>query len=239
MDSIFEISRLVGFEFPEEIVKTLRIKGSKCDKEVEEILSSPVLPPLSYTNDCMRFVTLLRYWRGKDIAKECAKAYRRVKGKRDEEEFWWGVQELLYRAKADCRVIRRYLRRVRRMWRKIKKSRERINEIASVWILPPYVELLAGLLPPKSALRVVKRGVDVLLDKSGHFARFGVSTFDLIYGLFEGLYRLSLSYKTPKEIEKTLIEFIDFYVGMVEISLVGGKDSVDPPLDLALRKNPD
>ncbi len=29
MDSIFEVSKLVGFEHPEEIAKTLRMKGGK------------------------------------------------------------------------------------------------------------------------------------------------------------------------------------------------------------------
>jgi len=239
MDSIVEISRLVGFEFPEEIIKTLQIKGAVCDKDVEKILNSPVLPPLSYTDDCMRFITLLRYWRGKEIAKECAKAYRKIKGRRKEEEFWWSIQELLYRAKADSRVIKRYLRRLKRDRKRIERVKRKIAEMISVWILPPYVEMLSGILPPKRALKVVRYALDVLLEKSGYFSRFGISTFDVVYGLFEWIYRLSLSEESPKALEEKLLRFVDFYIGVMEISLVSGKNPIYPPFDLALREDTD
>ena len=239
MDSIIEISRLVGFEYPNEIIKTLMMKGATCDKDIDDVLRSPVLPPLSYTDDCMRFITLLRYWRGKEIAKECAKAYRKVKNSRETDEFWWSVQELLYRAKAEKEVIRRYLRRFRKSKNKIDRWRKRLAEKISVWILPPYIELLAGILPPRMAFRIVRRALKVLASKSDHFSRLGVSTFDLAYDLFERIYSLSLCNEPPKIVEENVMKFLDFYIGIVELSLMSGKDSVDPSFNFALWKDAD
>jgi len=241
MDSIIEISARVGFKHPEEIIKTLRIGNVGCDVEVDRILKSPVLPPLSYTDDCMRFITLLKYWKGKYVAKECAKAYRRVirRSLKEKEEFWWCIQELLYRVKADVRVIRRYLRRLKRNYRRILKSRERIEEITAVWILPPYIEIFAGLLPPRVAVRVVKFAIDSLIQKSDYFARFNVSIFDLVFKLFDGLYKIALTNSLPKDKLRMMIDFVRFYIGMVEISLICGENSVDPFFDLSSRKNSD
>ncbi len=241
MDSIIEISSRVGFKRPEEIVKTLRIGNVKCDVDVDSIIDSPVLPPLSYNDDCMRFITLLRYWKGKYVAKECAKAYRRVirRSLKEREEFWWSLQELLYRAKADVRIIRRYFRRLKRNYRRIMKSRKKIEEVTAAWILPPYVELFSGLLPPRAAIRVVKFAIDSLIQKSDYFARFNVSVFDLIFKLFEGLYKLALTDLLPMDKFRTMIDFVRFYIGMVEMTLVCGENSVDPPFDLTFGKNSD
>ncbi len=237
MDSIFEISKLVGFEHPEEIVKTLEIIREKCESDLDNVLKSPVLPPLSYTNDCMRFVTLIRYWRGKEIAKECAKAYRVVRDPKGRDEFWWSVQELFYRAKADSEVVRKFLRRIRREYRKVMRARKRIEDIIEDWVLPPYVELFSGLLPPRKAVRVVKFALDSLIEKSDHFSRFNVSVFDLAFKLFEFLYRIALANMTPKEKFEKMVEFVKFFLGIVEISLVSRKDSVYPPLDLTFWKD--
>ena len=78
MDVIIEISKLRNFKHPEEIIKTLNIGNCKCDIKLEDVLNKPVLPPLSYTNDCLRFITLIRHQNGIHVAKECAKAYRRA-----------------------------------------------------------------------------------------------------------------------------------------------------------------
>ncbi len=241
MDSIIEISLKVGFKHPEEIVKTLGIGNVRCDVDVDSILNSPLLPPLSYTDDCMRFITLLRYWKGKYVAKECAKAYRKViRGSlKEKEEFWWSLQELLYRVKADVRVIRRYFRRLKRNYRRILKSREKIEKIIAVWVLPPYIELFAGLLPPRDAIRVVKFAIDSLIQKSDYFARFNVSVFDLVFKLFDGLYKIVLTDSLPRDKFRMMIDFVRFYIGMVEMSLVCGKDSVDPPFDLPFGKDTD
>lgn len=236
MDSIIEISKLVGFDSPDEIIKTLKIVGGRC-VDLNTILNSPILPPLSYTDDCMRFVALLRYWRGKEIAKECAKAYRVVKGCREKEEFWWGVQELLYRMKVKASVINRYLRRLRRRYRSVLRARRRIERIISDWILPPYVELFSGLLPPMKGVRLVGHAVDSVLKKSGQLSRFGISTFDVIHDLFERLYVLLLKDESPKSLFENAVKFVDVYLGLLEMSLVCRKDSVDPPFDFTLGKD--
>lgn len=241
MDSIIEISKLVGFEHPNEIIKTLEMGNVECHLDVGTILNSPVLPPLSYTNDCMRFITLLRYWRGKDVAKDCARAYRKIirRNLKEREEFWWSLQELLYRAKADANVIKSFLRRVRRDYRRITRSRENIANITAAWILPPYVELFSGLLPPRMAVRVVRFAIDSLIQKSDYFARFNVSVFDLVFKLFDRLYRIALTDLTPKDKFRRMIDFVKMFVGIVEISLICREDSVDPLLDLSLWKDTD
>ncbi len=238
MDSIIEISKLVGFDRPEEIIRTLRIVGGRC-QDLESILNSPVLPPLSYTDDCMRFIALLRYWRGKEVAKDCARAYRVIEGDREKEDFWWSVQELLYRMKVDAKIIRRYLRRLRRRHRSVSRARKRIERIISVWILPPYVELFSGLLPPMKAVRLVRYAIDSVLKKSGHLSRFGISTFDVVYDIFERLYFLILQDRTPKGLFDEAMRFVDMYLGLLEISLMSRKDPVDPSLDLTFGKDSD
>ncbi len=241
MDSVFELSRRVGFDHPEEIVKTLRMGKVTCDVDVGGLVGSPALPPLSYTDDCMRFLAILRYWRGKFVAKECARAYRRIirRDAREREEFWWSVQELLYRAKAGIGVVRKYLRRFRREYEKIMRARKRIEEITSVWILPPYVGLISGLLPPRMATRIVRFAIDSLIQKSDYFARFGVSTFDLVFGMFESLYRIALKDIPPREKLEEMENFVRFYLGVVEIALIGGENPVNPLLDLDLWKDAD
>ncbi len=185
----------------------------------------------------MRFLALIRYWRGKEIAKECAKAYRVVKDPREKGEFWWSVQELFYRVKADPEVVRKFLRRLRREHRKVMRAKKKIGDIVEDWVLPPYVELFSGLLPPRMGVKVVRLALDSLIEKSDHFSRFNVSAFDLAFKLFESLYTIALANLTPREKFERMVEFIRFFLGIVEISLISRKDSVYPPFDLTFRED--
>jgi len=241
MDAIIELSRQMGFRYPEEIIKTLNIGNCKCDFDFEKILNLPPLPPLSYTNDCLRFVALLKHCNGIHIARECARAYRKIiRGSlKEKEDFWWGLQELLYKVKADIKVIRRYLRRLKKDYRKIMKAKSRIEKITTAWILPPYVDLFAGLLPPRLAVKAIKFAIECLVQKSGYFARFNVSVFELAFELFNGMYKIALTNLVPRDKFKMMIDFTKFYIGSIEILLICGKDSIDPPLNLPFWKNSD
>ena len=241
MDAIIEVSRRREFKYPEEIIKTLNIGNCKCDLKLEDVLKQPALPPLSYTNDCLRFVTLLKHRSGIYVTKECAKAYRKVIRRclKEREDFWWGLQELLYRVKADIKVVRRYLRRFRRNYRKILSAKRKIEYISMIWTLPPYTELFAGLLPPRYAVKVIKFAIDSLIQKSGYFARFNVSVFELAFELFKGMYKIALMDLVPKDMFKMMMDFVKFYIGSVEILLIRSKDSIDPSPNFSLWKDTD
>jgi hypothetical protein len=221
MDALKELAKLRGFEHVDEIIKTLTIGRVDCNVTLDKILNSPVLPPLSYTNDCLRFITIMRYWRGVHVLKECAKAYRKVirRDLWERNEFWWGVQELLYRDKASYRTINAYLRRLRRNYRGIMRVRSRIAKSLNDWVLPPNLKLIVGLLPHRMAERVVLRTLSVLVSKSDYFERFGISTLDLAFEMFEKIYKIALMDLTPRDKFERINRFVDGYITFLEMTL--------------------
>ena len=202
------------FEDANEIIKTLKMGNVKCTIGIDKILKSPILPPLSYTNDYLRFLAILRYWRGNYIVKECARAYRKIIRMNLEErnKFWWSVQELLYREKASPKVINAYLRRLKRNYKKIIRTRRRIARRFTDWLLPMHTELIVGLLPPRIAMRIITRTMKALTLRSDYLEKLGVSIQDVAFEIFEKIYKISLMDLNPMEKYNVIEVFVESYL---------------------------